>query len=105
MPRGETAWLHAERLRRARPLPCVDPAVTIPSRPTKLLASTDRGFRSMELRGLIAFREVARQASFSQAAARLGYVQSTISAQIQSLERDLGAPLFDRLGRGISLTD
>jgi DNA-binding transcriptional LysR family regulator len=59
----------------------------------------------MELRDLAAFREVARQASFSQAAARLGYVQSTISAQIQSLERDLGAPLFDRLGRSVSLTD
>jgi DNA-binding transcriptional LysR family regulator len=59
----------------------------------------------MELRELVAFREVVRQASFSQAAARLGYVQSTISAQIQSLERDLGAPLFDRLGRSVSLTD
>jgi DNA-binding transcriptional LysR family regulator len=59
----------------------------------------------MELRDLVAFREVARLASFSQAAARLGYVQSTISAQVQSLERDLGAPLFDRLGRSVSLTD
>jgi DNA-binding transcriptional LysR family regulator len=59
----------------------------------------------MELRDLVAFREVARQQSFSQAAARLGYVQSTISAQIQSLERDLGASLFDRLGRSVSLTE
>lgn len=59
----------------------------------------------MELRHLAAFREVARQASFSHAAARLGYVQSTISAQIQSLERDLGAQLFDRLGRSVALTD
>jgi DNA-binding transcriptional LysR family regulator len=58
----------------------------------------------MELRDLVAFREVARHASFSQAAARLGYVQSTISAQIQSLERDIGAPVFDRLGRSVSLT-
>jgi DNA-binding transcriptional LysR family regulator len=59
----------------------------------------------MELRELAAFREVARQLSFSQAATRLGYVQSTISAQIQSLERDLGTQLFDRLGRSVSLTD
>ena len=58
----------------------------------------------MQLRDLAAFREVARQASFSQAAAHLGYVQSTISAQIQSLESDLGAQLFDRLGRSVSLT-
>ena len=58
----------------------------------------------MELRELAAFREVARLASFNQAAARLGYVQSTVSAQVQSLERDLGVRLFDRLGRSVTLT-
>ena len=58
----------------------------------------------MELRELSAFREVARHASFSQAAARLGFVQSTVSAQIQSLERSLGVRLFDRLGRTVTLT-
>ena len=58
----------------------------------------------MELRELTAFREVARQSSFSRAALRLGYVQSTVSAQIQSLEQDLGVQLIDRLGRSIALT-
>jgi DNA-binding transcriptional LysR family regulator len=58
----------------------------------------------MELRELGAFREVARLSSFSKAANRLGYVQSTVTAQIQSLERDLGVRLFDRLPRTITLT-
>lgn len=58
----------------------------------------------MELRELNAFREVARHASFSRAAVQLGYVQSTVSAQIQALERDLGVRLFDRLGRTVTLT-
>ncbi len=58
----------------------------------------------MELRQLAAFREVARCASFSQAAVRLGYVQSSVSAQVQALERELDIRLFDRLGRRVALT-
>ena len=58
----------------------------------------------MELRELATFREVARLGGFSRAATRLGYVQSTVTAQVQSLERDLGVKLFDRLPRSIRLT-
>jgi len=34
----------------------------------------------------------------------LGYSQSSVSAQIQQLEAELGVQLFDRIGRGIALT-
>ena len=59
----------------------------------------------MELRQVETFRAVAEELSFSRAAHRLGYVQSSVSAQVAALEQDLGAPLFDRLGRKIALTD
>ncbi len=59
----------------------------------------------MELRQVETFRAVANELSFSRAAARLGYVQSSVSSQVASLEQELGAPLFDRLGRTIALTE
>src|ERR671917_1806229 len=63
------------------------------------------GGESVELRQVETFRAVAEELSFSRAAHRLGYVQSSVSAQVAALEQDLGAPLFDRLGRKIALTD
>ncbi len=59
----------------------------------------------MELGQLEAFAEVARTHSFSKAAAALGLSQPSLSARIISLERDLGEPMFHRLGRGVRLTD
>jgi DNA-binding transcriptional LysR family regulator len=59
----------------------------------------------MELRQVRTFRAVAEELSFSRAAAKLGYVQSSVSSQVGALEQELGVPLFDRLGRGIALTD
>jgi DNA-binding transcriptional LysR family regulator len=53
----------------------------------------------MELRQLSTFRTIAHTLSFSRAAASLNYAQSTVSAQIQGLEEELGVALFDRLGR------
>ena len=35
----------------------------------------------------------------------MGYVQSSVSAQVSALEQEFGVPLFDRLGRRIALTD
>ena len=59
----------------------------------------------MELRQVETFRAVAQELSFSRAAAKLGYVQSSVSAQVSTLERELGVSLFDRLGRKIALTN
>lgn len=58
----------------------------------------------MELRHLRTFRAVARTLNFTRAAAELNYAQSSVTAQIQALESDLAARLFDRSGRKLSLT-
>lgn len=59
----------------------------------------------MELRHLRYFVTVAEELSFTRASARLHVVQSGVSSAIQSLERELGAPLFDRDRHRVSLTD
>jgi DNA-binding transcriptional LysR family regulator len=59
----------------------------------------------MEIRQLRTFQTVAALLSFHRAAEQLHYAQSSISAQIQSLETELGVRLFDRLGRRILLTE
>ena len=48
----------------------------------------------MEMHQVRYFLTVARTLSFTQAAEKLGYAQSSVSAQIQALEREIGAPLF-----------
>ncbi|MFE9120560.1 LysR family transcriptional regulator [Streptomyces sp. NPDC007172] len=58
----------------------------------------------MQLQHLRAFCEVADELSFTRAAKNLNYAQSSITAQIRSLEASFGVPLFDRGGRRIALT-
>ncbi|HEY9281829.1 MAG TPA: LysR family transcriptional regulator [Eoetvoesiella sp.] len=59
----------------------------------------------MELRQIRYFQYVAAELSFTKAAARLHMAQPPLSRQIRQLETELGAELFDRLGRTIRLTD
>jgi DNA-binding transcriptional LysR family regulator len=58
----------------------------------------------MELRQVRTFRAVAEELSFSRAAAKLGYVQSSVSAQVGALEQELGVSLFVRQKRQLVLT-
>ncbi|MNW43830.1 HTH-type transcriptional regulator GltR [compost metagenome] len=52
------------------------------------------------------FRAVAANLSFTKAAFSLNYVQSNVTTQIHVLEKELGVPLFDRLGgKQVVLTD
>lgn len=51
------------------------------------------------------FLAVAREGSFTSAARVLGYTQSAVSRQAQSLEDETGAALFERLPRGVRLTE
>ncbi|MFJ9609556.1 LysR family transcriptional regulator [Kitasatospora sp. NPDC101176] len=59
----------------------------------------------MDMAWLDVFRTVARLGSFTAAGERLGFTQSAISRQIATLEAELGTPLFDRLPRGVRLTE
>jgi DNA-binding transcriptional LysR family regulator len=59
----------------------------------------------MDLGQLEAFVQVAERRSFSRAAEALGLTQPSVTARIQALERDLGESLFDRNGRGVTLTE
>jgi LysR family hydrogen peroxide-inducible transcriptional activator len=48
---------------------------------------------------------IADTGSFSRAAERCHVAQPSLSQQVQKLEDDLGAKLFDRLGRSVRLTE
>ncbi len=59
----------------------------------------------MELRQLRTFRAVATTLSFTRAAEALDYAQSSVTAQVRSLEEELRVPLFERLGKRVILTE
>lgn len=50
----------------------------------------------MDLKELKAFRTIIEEGTFSKAAKKLDYAQSTITNQIQRLEKELGIQLFKR---------
>ncbi|WP_025717518.1 LysR family transcriptional regulator [Paenibacillus sp. 1-18] len=50
----------------------------------------------MDLKELTTFRTIIEEGTFSKAAAKLNYAQSTVTNQIQRLEKELGFQLFKR---------
>jgi DNA-binding transcriptional LysR family regulator len=58
----------------------------------------------MDLQRLRTFRTVATLMNFNRAASVLNYSQSAVSTQIKTLENEIGALLFKRIGKSIQLT-
>lgn len=58
----------------------------------------------MRLRQIEYFVAIEKYGSFTRAAAELYVSQPSISQQVLALERELGAPLFERVPSGIALT-
>ncbi|BBH23613.1 HTH-type transcriptional regulator YtlI [Paenibacillus baekrokdamisoli] len=50
----------------------------------------------MDLKELTTFRTIIEEGTFSKAAAKLNYAQSTVTNQVQRLEKELGIKLFKR---------
>ena len=59
----------------------------------------------MELRHIRYFVRAAELLHFTHAAESLYISQPTLSIHIQQLEEELGAPLFNRSGRHVQLTE
>jgi len=61
--------------------------------------------RHLNYSHLLYFNTVAREGSIARASETLHLTPQTISSQIKLLEESVGAPLFDRIGRGLALTE
>jgi DNA-binding transcriptional LysR family regulator len=60
---------------------------------------------NQDFNDLLAFLAVARERSFTKAAAKLGIVQSTLSHTIKRLETQMGIRLLTRTTRSVGLTE
>ena len=60
---------------------------------------------NITLRQMKVFESVARNLSYTRAAAELFLSQPAVSMQVRQLERQLGVSLFERLGKRVHLTE
>jgi len=68
-----------------------------------LIKNIDGGAK-LDLTYFHTFREVAECKSFTKAGEKLGYAQSSITTQIQKIEKEYNVQLFERFGREMRLT-
>ncbi|NMH73971.1 LysR family transcriptional regulator [Bacillus sp. RO2] len=59
----------------------------------------------MDIKQLITFHHAASTLNFTQTAKVLNFAQSSVTAQIKGLEKEVGKPLFERLGKKLILTE
>lgn len=59
----------------------------------------------MEIKQLEYFKTVCKELHFTNAAKRLNISQPSLSQQIRILESEIGKPLFNRIGKKISVTE
>lgn len=67
--------------------------------------NSDDGRATLNLRQLAYFRAVVEHGSLAAASDVLRVAQPNLSVAIRQLESEWGVALFDRIGRGLSLTD
>jgi len=61
--------------------------------------------RHLNYNHLLYFHSIAREGTIARAAESLHLTPQTLSGQLKLLEEAVGAPLFDRVGRGLVLTE
>ncbi len=77
-----------------------------PPRPGSLATAMPDGFPALpSLNALRVFEVVARHLNFRLAAEELDVTQAAVAQQVRGLEASLGLRLFERLPRGLALTD
>ncbi|WP_281975306.1 LysR family transcriptional regulator [Halobacillus litoralis] len=59
----------------------------------------------METKQLLTFKTAAENLNFTKTAKKLKFAQSSVTAQIKALEKELDTPLFERLGKRLYLTE
>lgn len=59
----------------------------------------------MDIRYLQTFDEINRSGSFAKAAEKLNYTRSTVTVQMQQVEKEFGIKLFEQIGKKMVLTE